>query len=401
MTQMICNICGANYTYQNGRWICPACGAYRAEAFSGEEITLLCHAAQALRLNSFDLAEDLYGDTIRQYPQNPLGHWGFCLAKYGIKYETDTSGRAIPTCYKSEYSDIRRDASFQKALELADDEHKLHFAEEAERIAAACEEWRREASRYSYDVFISFKATDEDGGETEDLREMQDLYAFLTERGYKVFFSPVSMRAYAGKSYDAYIFNALDTARVMILYGSRAEYFSATWISNEWTRYQRRIDRGEKPSGSLILAYKNLIPEDLPRQLRHLQALDAGKKTFYLDLLQAIEVIPVQKSETASVFYTPQAAMPPLESSKKKRKKLTLKKSFFILLLHAAAFIVLGLTGAIIADAMGAEIEEIPVANAFLWSAVAVLFLSVGWAIKTLWELLKALFRALKKAVSK
>ena len=26
MNQNICNICGANYEYRNGRWKCPACG---------------------------------------------------------------------------------------------------------------------------------------------------------------------------------------------------------------------------------------------------------------------------------------------------------------------------------------------------------------------------------------
>ena len=57
MSQNICNICGANYEYRNGRWVCPACGAYKQEELSNEEVTLLYNAAQKLRLCDFDEAE--------------------------------------------------------------------------------------------------------------------------------------------------------------------------------------------------------------------------------------------------------------------------------------------------------------------------------------------------------
>lgn len=36
-TQNICNICGANYEYKDGKWRCPACGAYKPEEISNEE----------------------------------------------------------------------------------------------------------------------------------------------------------------------------------------------------------------------------------------------------------------------------------------------------------------------------------------------------------------------------
>lgn len=396
MNRNICNICGANYEYKNGRWLCPACGAYKAEEFSNEEVTLLYNAAQALRLNSFDHAEDLYFDIVRQYPENAIGYWGLVLAKYGIKYETDISGKSIPTCYKSSYEDFRNDLYYKKALLLSASETRQHYIEEAEKIANVCAEWRTEAQQYSYDVFISFKATDENGNETEDLREMQDLYTFLTEKGYKVFFSPVSMRAYVGKSYDAYIFNALDAARVMILYGSRAEYFTSTWMSNEWTRYLRKIDKGEKKSGSLILSYVGISPENLPRQLRHLQALDASKKTFYPDILTAIETI--QRNHTSS---QPQVYPPPItpqpRSLNKAPKKNPLKRDFLVFLFHAIAFFTFAMLGAIIADIVGVEIEENPISNTCLWIAIFVLFVGGFWAIKTVWTAVKTLFKKLLK----
>ena len=98
MNQSICNICGANYEYRNGRWKCPACGAFKAEELSNEEATLLYNAAQKLRVQEFDVAEELYSDIINKYPKQHEAYWGYVCAKYGIKYEVDFDGRKIPTC---------------------------------------------------------------------------------------------------------------------------------------------------------------------------------------------------------------------------------------------------------------------------------------------------------------
>ena len=67
MSQNVCNICGANYEYHNGRWKCPACGAFKAEELSNEEVTLLYNAAQKLRLSDFDEAEKAYADIIEKF----------------------------------------------------------------------------------------------------------------------------------------------------------------------------------------------------------------------------------------------------------------------------------------------------------------------------------------------
>ena len=72
-THNICNICGANYEYRNGRWVCPACGAYKPEELSNEEVTLLYNAAQKLRLADFDEAEKAFARfferIMNKYPQ--------------------------------------------------------------------------------------------------------------------------------------------------------------------------------------------------------------------------------------------------------------------------------------------------------------------------------------------
>ena len=301
---MICEICGgAEFVEKNGLLVCIHCDAnYPKHIEESEEakearilrISRLDDAEKELRMSPphFDNAEDKFLELVRQYPEWSVGYWGVVRAKYGIKYELDMDGKAIPSCYKSSYEDFRNDTYFKKAIELAEnDEIKVKYKSEGDRIAQTCTEWRETASRFDYDIFISFKAS-ENGQETRDAREMQNLYTYLTEQGYKVFFSPVSMRSVVGKSdWDAYIFNALEKAEIMILYGSNVEYFTTTWIENEWTRYMRMIERGAKNPDSLIVAYENFDANSLPRQLRKLQAINAEDRMFYITLAKRISEI--------------------------------------------------------------------------------------------------------------
>ena len=37
MVKNICNICGANYEYINGKWRCPACDAIKPDEITNEE----------------------------------------------------------------------------------------------------------------------------------------------------------------------------------------------------------------------------------------------------------------------------------------------------------------------------------------------------------------------------
>mgnify|MGYP002317053883 CR=1 FL=1 len=122
-----------------------------------------------------------------------------------------------------------------------------------------------------------------------------------------LFFSRVSLRDKTGDKYEPYIYNALNTASVMIVYGSKPEYFESVWMKNEWTRYLKLMREGKKADGSLIVAYKDMSPSELPRRLAELQGLDADSKTFYTDVARQIEKIkasPIEKSKSDS--FSPQ-----------------------------------------------------------------------------------------------
>jgi len=204
-TQSICSICGANYEYLNGRWKCPACGAYKAEELSNEEVTLLYSAAQKLRLSNFSEAEEAYSDIIEKYPQNANAYWGRLLSKYGIKYEEDFDGRKIPTCYAASIESVIEDKDYEKAVELADEQTQDYFERQAEYIERVRKEWIEKAQKEKpYDVFICYKDSDLEKGieRTSDSIVAQDLYIHLTEQGYRVFYSRESLRDKVGEKYE-------------------------------------------------------------------------------------------------------------------------------------------------------------------------------------------------------
>ena len=99
-----------------------------------------------------------------------------------------------------------------------------------------------------------------------------DLYHQLTQEGFKVFFSRITLEDKLGIAYEPYIFAALNSAKVMVVLGTKPEYFNAVWVKNEWSRYLALIRGSAKKV--LIPAYRDMDPHDLPEEFSHLQAQD-------------------------------------------------------------------------------------------------------------------------------
>ena len=225
MSNNICNSCGANLIYKDGRWVCPACGAYKEEEISNEEVTLLYNASQKLRLASFDDAEELYADIVKKYPKNSEAHWGLVLSRYGIKYEDDYDGRKLPTCYAATMESFLDDKEYLAALSCAPDAKvRAYYEEQGKIIEKNRIEWYEKASKEpAYDVFLCFKDSDKENNieRTDDSIEVANLYTYLSGKGYRVFFSRETLRDKVAEKYEPYIYNALNTASVMIVYGSK------------------------------------------------------------------------------------------------------------------------------------------------------------------------------------
>jgi len=78
-----------------------------------------------------------------------------------------------------------------------------------------------------YEVFISYKCTDNSGNKTPDFTMAQELFNALTNMGYRAFFSFDTLEQIGSSRYKADIDAALDTAKAMIVVLSDAGYASS------------------------------------------------------------------------------------------------------------------------------------------------------------------------------
>ncbi|MBR5109334.1 MAG: hypothetical protein IK099_03990 [Clostridia bacterium] len=129
-------------------------------------------------------------------------HWGAVLSRYGIEYVEDpVTHERIPTCHRVQLSSILSDVDYLTALENAPDTASRDlYEQEARRIAEIQKGILSIPSQEKpYDVFICYKETDDSGKRTKDSTLAQEIYYQLTNEGYKVFFSRITLEDKLGQ----------------------------------------------------------------------------------------------------------------------------------------------------------------------------------------------------------
>ncbi len=302
-----CKMCGGDLNIQEGLTVCECeyCGTKQTiPTLDDEKKVSLFSRANKLRFAcEFDKAFGIYESIVESFPEEAEAYWGLILCKYGIEYVDDpATGKKIPTCHRSSFDSIMDDTDFEMVMENADSVARKVYREEAKAI----EELRRNivlvsSSEEAYDIFICYKETDENGDRTIDSEIAQDVYTALTEKGYRVFFSRISLEDKLGQEYEPYIFAALNSAKVMLAFGTDYEYYNAVWVKNEWSRFLKLIAKGEKKT--LIPCYKNIDAYDMPKEFAKLQAQDMGKVGAIQDLIRGVEKL-LPKTEPLSLKTT-------------------------------------------------------------------------------------------------
>lgn len=300
-----CKQCGGQVPYgeEGNVAICPYCGTQNTVGKAAAEMSGLVNRANYLRRNNeFDKACAVYEDLLRLDNTDYEAHWGLILCKYGIEYVEDpASGEKKPTCHRASPDSILAEPAYRAALEYAPCDVRAVYEQEAAQIDAIlkniialsnCEE--------KYDVFLCYKELDETGERTPDSVIAQELEFELTRRGYRVFFARKTLERALGSEYEPIIYAALQSARAMVVLGTKPAHFSAVWVRNEWSRYRELIRKGAKKI--LIPAYRGMSPYDLPIELSNLQALDMSKLGFVQDLCDGIDraARPAKVAESAA-----------------------------------------------------------------------------------------------------
>jgi hypothetical protein len=281
---------------------CEYCGSVQTiPALDDEKKLIQFERAERLRKQcEFDKAAGIYETIVTDFRQEAEAYWGLVLCKYGIEYVDDpATGKKIPTCHRSSFDSILEDTDFEQALENADAVARKVYREEAKQI----EEIRKgiiavSSNEQPYDIFICYKETAKDGGRTLDSVLAQDVYDALTDKGYRVFFSRITLEDKLGMEYEPYIFAALNSAKIMLAFGTDYEHFNAVWVKNEWSRFLKLMAKDKEKH--LIPCYKNIDAYDMPREFQHLQGADMGQMGAIQDLLRNLEKYIPLKKQSAS-----------------------------------------------------------------------------------------------------
>jgi len=282
---------------------CPYCGsAATFPKISNDHKESLYNRAEDLRrANDFDKALQAYEKILETDDTDPEIYWGMVLCRYGIEYVEDpVSHERIPTCHRVQLESILQDNDYRQALEHAAGYESAYEAE-AQKIAEIQKRILAvSASEEPFDIFICYKEASDAGTRTKDSTVAQDIYYQLTNEGYRVFFARITLEDKIGQEYEPYIFAALNSAKVMLVIGSRKEYFEAVWVKNEWSRFLALMKKDH--TKMLIPCYKDMDAYDIPAELSMLQSQDMSKIGFIQDLLRGIKKVltPASQAEGTS-----------------------------------------------------------------------------------------------------
>ena len=295
-----CKCCGGDLNvHDNDKVVtCEYCGSSQTIPNEKDEQKLKLYARGNLLRNQgeFDKAYSVFSQLLNDENEDFETYWNLLLCKYGITYVDDYDGKKKPTINRMSISSILDDEDYKKVISLADVVSRESIETDVKKIADIQTSILKIVNTEKpYDIFISYKETDEFKERTRDSLLAQEIYDTLTRDGYRVFLSRISLEKIIGKDYEPYIYSALYTSKIMLLVSTNVDYINSVWVKNEWSRFIEMMKTDK--SKSLIPCYKDIDPYDLPKEIRNLQGLDMSKLGFIQDLKIGIGKIIGTKSK--------------------------------------------------------------------------------------------------------
>ena len=311
MAAFKCKMCGGDLIIEKGSTVaeCEYCGSKQTlpKLDDDRRTNFYDRANHFRRNNEFDKAAGIYEQILNEDTTDAEAYWSLVLCRYGIEYVEDPATRKrVPTVNRAQFTSVFDDDNYKSALQYADGYQRELYEKEAKTINDIQKGILAISQKEEpFDVFICYKETDANGRRTMDSVLANDLYHQLTQEGFKVFFSRITLEDKLGTAYEPYIFAALNSAKVMVVLGTKPEHFNAVWVKNEWSRYLALA----KQSGGkkvLIPAYRDMDPYDLPEEFSHLQAQDLGKLGAVQDIVRGVEKLLAKEAHAKQE--APQAA---------------------------------------------------------------------------------------------
>lgn len=279
MKKLKCLECGGEVIFcqDNLTCKCKYCGNtfILNKPLSDENFIKFQMATEYLDTFKFSDAKRLFCNILEQNEDFYECYWGAFLADYGIQFGLNRFGEQVPTCHRANNQTVFDNHFYKKALFYADTLNKKRYIESATKI----ENVRKNIILNinidkGYDVFICFKATEifDPNRRTIDYEFGNNIYEFLTKKGYKVFFSAKTLYEVKEQEFEPYIYKALSSCRVMLLLCSSIEKIESPWVKNEWGRFlDMHLGNGVVPiCGNRM---ENFSPSALPSELQKYNAI--------------------------------------------------------------------------------------------------------------------------------
>lgn len=238
-----CKMCGGDLIVTPGKGVCECeyCGSLQTIPKQADDsrMNMYDRANHYRRQNEYDKAMGVYEKILNSDRTDAEAYWGIVLCRYGIEYvEDNATKKRVPTINRMQYGSILADEDYKAACNYADADQKAVYEAEAKYIDKVQKSIQVISQKEQpFDVFICYKESDASGRRTRDSVLANDIYHQLTREGLKVFFAKITLEDKIGEAYEPYIFAALNSARVMVVLGTKPEHFTAVWVKNEWSRY--------------------------------------------------------------------------------------------------------------------------------------------------------------------
>ena len=294
MGALKCKMCGSNLEIEDSITVCKCekCGTSQTvpDIEDDKELKLFERAGR-LRFNcDFDKAAGIYNTITDSYPEEAEGYWGLVLCKYGIEYADNASGKKVPVCHRISYDSVMDDEDFELVMENSDSESRAIFREEAKIIEENRKKYIQIAeSEQPYDIYISYRAKDDNGDKTAVSEIAGHLYNKLTSAGYRVFLSEAALKGKKRSECEPYIYSALNSANVMLALGTSYDDYNDVWVKNEWNRYLEIAEKNKNKC--LIPCYKDVDEYDIPKEFAGLKVCQLGNDDTFNNKMYQIEII--------------------------------------------------------------------------------------------------------------
>lgn len=301
MGALKCKMCGSNLEIEDSITVCKCekCGTSQTvpDIEDDKELKLFERAGR-LRFNcDFDKAAGIYNTITDSYPEEAEGYWGLILCKYGIEYADNASGKKVPVCHRISYDSVMDDEDFELVMENSDSESRAIFREEAKIIEENRKKYIQIAeSEQPYDIYISYRAKDDNGDKTAVSEIAGHLYNKLTSAGYRVFLSEAALKGKKRSECEPYIYSALNSANVMLALGTSYDDYNDVWVKNEWNRYLEIAEKNKNKC--LIPCYKDVDEYDIPKEFAGLKVCQLENDDTFNNIMA--EIANVVKPESVN-----------------------------------------------------------------------------------------------------